>query len=696
MLCLLHFHRVKELRRQGAVRGGRRGKTLPSPKHNLSYSNSSGGTRGKSPPKKAKLGRQREEFGPTSPTTMMPTGEAILCSTPKNSRWGEETSPRGIKSIGLEHITPVRGWLGTVDKREMMERRGEQKDRGRENKRTDSHSVTRAGLVLGQTTSEGVVPKGNLSFTQRKSVFSHREKEQNQQSTMKVEKEGGRKWIERQRQVKSSRATCREVEMQNDRHVKKADEKDKEKERHLRWYHEQLQQFMPSSGHLLSSSNQASLCSPVSPSSCSSLQQSPPLSLSALMYHSLEQTDDNRGPFPCPSDELCLQNETSSSYRNNNDENARGGSDGLGGDWRLHRERTGARLGQHMGEREKREPVKTTGEARARKDDKRTAGVEGGERRWAWLATETKHPHRMTGAVQNNVEAQVLHNCDPEPEREVDEEGLTASDVPADGLWGTEEGGGADSCSLVNAYSNDSNSLLNHSSFESPHQRAPAERPFSPTCEHINILLTPESKHTRCNVLTLQNTSQAGSSSSCREKEQWVATDANRQFSNAPSTTQPLTMSITQTECKKSAKPLNKCGHTPEVKLKMSVLPQDETYADSLSCIMDPLSVSLLQLDQQVATASFLQGDQDKTSVSLEKNNTGEDSRWKVEEDNLTCSEMMGNEEPLLELLQSKTQCPLIPDTVTVINHTEQRKEMCCAKYEHCGMGKCEFSECVC
>uniref|UniRef100_A0AAQ6IHG5 Kinesin motor domain-containing protein n=1 Tax=Anabas testudineus TaxID=64144 RepID=A0AAQ6IHG5_ANATE len=283
---LRYADRVKELRRQGAVRGGRRGKTLPSPKHNLSYSNSSGGTRGKSPPKKAKLGRQREEFGPTSPTTMMPTGEAILCSTPKNSTWGEETSPRGIKSIGLEHITPVRGWLGTVDKREMMERRGEQKDRGRENKRTDSHSVTRAGLVLGQTTSEGVVPKGNLSFTRRKSVFSHREKEQNQQSTMKVEKEGGRKWIERQRQVKSSRATCREVEMQNDRHVKKADEKDKEKERHLRWYHEQLQQFMPSSGHLLSpsSSNQASLCSPVSPSSCSSLQQSPPLSLSALMY----------------------------------------------------------------------------------------------------------------------------------------------------------------------------------------------------------------------------------------------------------------------------------------------------------------------------------------------------------------------------------------------------------------------------
>lgn len=722
MLCLLYFHRVKELRRQGGVRGGRRGKTLPSPKHNLSNSSSSTvGTRGKSPPKKAKLGRQREAFGPTSRTTSLSTGEAILCSTPKNSRWGEETSPGGGKGIGFEHITPVRGWLGTADKRERVKIAGKQEVRERDNERTDSHSVSclkgRAGVVLGQPTDEREGHKEHLSITQRESAFSRRK-------TLKVGREEERKLIEQQRQVDNSRDTCREAEMQNERDFKKANEKDKEKERHLRWYHQQLQQFIPSSASSsvylsspfqcssFSSSNQASLSSSVSSTSCSSLQQPSRLSLSALMYHSLEEVleeyragapvraVDNRGQLPFLIGEIYQQLETSSSYNNNNNENAHGNFGGVGKDCRLLWERTEARFGQDMDESEKRRLVKTTSKGRARQEDKTTAGIEGGERRWAWVATtETQHADRMTGAVTNTVEPQVSYTWDSEDRREVDKEGLTASaNIPADGLWSTEEGGEADSCSLVSAHSNSaSNTLLNTSPFKSSHQRAPAERPFSPACELTNTILTPnklsdvsfESKHTRCtsNILPLplQNTPQAVPSGSHREKEQGFGTNANRrQFSNSQSTTQPLTTSITQIGCQKTAKPLSKLcknpvytqeHHHPEVKLKISVLPQDETSADSLSCIMDPLSISLLQVDQQVATASFLQGEQNNTSVCLQKKDISEGNRRRVEEDNFTCSEMLGNvvenEEPLLELPQPKTQCPLTSDTVTAINYTE-------------------------
>lgn len=692
---------MKELRRQEGVRGGRRGKTLPSPKHNPSNSNTCG-IRGKSPPKKAKLGGQREAFGSTSPTTMLPTREKILCSTPKNSRWGKETSPRVNKGIGCEHITPVRDWLGTVDKREMMEKAGEQKVRGRENEKTDSHSAScikgRGGLMPGQAIDEEA---GNLSLTQRQSVFSHREKGKNQQSNLKVGREEERKWIEQQKQVERSRQTCREVEMQNVRGFKKADEIDKEKERHLRWYHQQLQQFMPSSLHLFSpfqcpsffSSNHASPSSSVSQSSCSSVQQSSNISLSALMYNSLDKVlaeyrdrvpikaDYNRGQFPFPSGEICGQPETSSNWKNNNDDDAHGNSGGTVGDWKLHLERTEARFGQGIGESEKRRSVKAKDEARTRNEDKRTAGIQGGERRWAWVATtDTEHPDPMTCAAPNNAETQVLYNCGSEDRREVDKEGLTASNIPADGLLSSKEGGGADSCSLVSTHSN---SLSYPSPFESPYQQAPAERPFSPACEHTNTLLTPnklsdmssESKYFGYKMTA----PQAMPSSSHREKEKRFTINANRRiFSNAQSSTQSLTISATQTELKTIAKPISKpfknpahtqVRHHPEVKLY-------ETYADYLSGIMDPLSISLLQVDQQVATE-----EQNNASACLQKNDTREDTRKKVEED---------------KLLQLKTQCSPTSNSATVINHTDQRKDLCCATYGHCGVGKCEFSECVC
>ncbi|XP_041793481.1 uncharacterized protein LOC121606931 [Chelmon rostratus] len=553
-----------------------------------------------------------------------------------------------------------------------------------------------------------------------------------QQSTLKGGREGGRRWIEPRRQVKSSRDTCTEVERLREGHLQKIDESDKERERHLRRYHQQLQQFMPSSAsssdHLLSpstclsfsSSNPVSLSSSVPPSSCSSLQHSP------LKYHGLEEvcrarvkirTDGSRGQLSSfPRGGICLQTVTSPSYSNNKDEAGRGDSGGSE-DWRACLEGTEAGFGQDRGKGEKRRSLKVRveGEVRGRREDWRPAGKEeGGERKWAWVATaHTEQADKMTGARPADVEAQVFYDRDSE----VGEEGPDASAVTADGVWSAEERGGDDGYALVSSHSNnDSSSLFDNSPVESPHQRAPAERPLSPACEHTNTLLTPnklsdlslELKHTRCTSNTLspliQNAQQGVPSS--RDRELQFAANANRrEFSNAQSVTLPLTIPFTQNGCKIPAKPLNilseNPAHTqahdhPDVKAEMPVLSQGETSTDSVSCTMDPLSISLLQVDQEVATASFLQAEQNNTSLCPLENERAEDKKREVEKEGLTCAEMAGkvveDEDvefclSLLELPQAMTHCPPTSHHMTATDHSEQRKDECFATCEYCGIG---------
>ncbi|XP_042276051.1 uncharacterized protein LOC121903263 isoform X1 [Thunnus maccoyii] len=744
---LRYADRVKELRGQGGLRGGRRGKTIPSPKRNLSNSNSNSssgassvGTRGKSPPKKPKLGRQREAFSPTSPAT-------ILCSTPKNSRWGEETSARARQRIGLEQITPVRGSLGTGDKR--RERTGEREDRRRASEerygRTDNYSVgdqnTGAGLVLGQPTNrqhrswevqrERLAQEGHLSFAQRESGFYHRGKE-NQQITLKGGREEERRWREQRRQVESNRDTHVEVKRTRERDFQKAAERDKEKERRLRQYHQQLQQFLPSSAsssvHVLSpstslsSSNQPSLSSLVPASSSSSLGNSSHLSISALTHRGLEEVlhtyrarvevraDGNRGqlPFPCGGGETCLQTEISPSYNRTNDEDGHGDSSGIGEDWRECWEGTEARFGRDRGKSEKRRSLEATGkgEVRVRREDRRSAGMERGEMKWAWVTTtETEQAGRMAGAMATDAQEVVSYNCDSEERREVGQERM---DAP---VWSTEEG---DGYSLVSAHSTNENSFFNQFPVESPHQRAPAERPLSPACEHTNAhTLTPNkyslvSKHTRCTTnimpLPLQNAQQGEPSSSSREKEPRITANASRkQFPDAQSAKLLLTTSITENGCKIPAEPLKLsenlagtqiCSH-PETKAKMSVLPKEES---SLSDIMDPLSISLLEVDQQAATASFLQGEQSSNSLCPLENEREGNNR-EVQKDRLTCAEMEGKvlkdmdvefRLSLLELPQAKIHCPPTSDTMTATNHTKLRNDRCCATHGHCGIGMVE------
>uniref|UniRef100_A0A3P8U8H8 Kinesin motor domain-containing protein n=1 Tax=Amphiprion percula TaxID=161767 RepID=A0A3P8U8H8_AMPPE len=605
----------------------RRGKTAPSPKHNLSTNNSSSssgsssGIRGKSPPKKPKLGRNNEDFGLMTPTTRLPVGSTILCSTPKNSRSGKETNPSARKGIGLEHVTPVGGWL-RMDKRQESKGAGQIDSRWIENK---SYADTGSRAVSELRARTGPVI-----------------------------------------------ATSSGVEKLRVRDLQKADDRDKERAKHLRRYHEQLQQFIPSStsssAHLFSpstsftSSTQQSLSSSVSPSS---LRHTSHFSVSACMGPGLEEVlnahaakvevDGNRAQQPSPSGEIHLQTETSAVYNNNDNEDAHSHSGGVGVDWRVSWE---GQFGLGRAESENRRSVEATGETRLRTDDRTPAWMEGGERRYAWLPTTEREPaNRMTGAIPTHAEAQLSYICDS---KEVRVEGLDASDVLADGGWSTEQGA-ADS--LASAHSNsDSNSLFNHPAFESPHQRSPAERPLSPVCEHTSTFLTPDKlsdvsldlKCAQCTAntipLPLQNTPEAvPSSSDSSETEPWFAANASRRhFSHAQSTLLPLTSSNSQIGWKTPSEPLHKLSrnlsYTPDIKGKMSVLPRQETYADSFSSFMDPLSISLLQVDQQAATVSFLQGDNSSTSpTSVEKIGEDEDGEFRLS---------------LLEPPQGKTRCP--------------------------------------
>lgn len=685
MRCYIYFifNRVKELRGQEG-QGGRRSNIIPSPKHNLSSNNSSSecssvGTRGKSPPKRPKLGRRRQAFGPAASTTRLATGGTVLCSTPKNSRWGKDTSARARNGIGLEEITPIRGLLGICDKRERRGRAGGREVRGRETYGGTDQNV-RAGMVLGQATDE------QLHLWE-----VDREKE-NQQSTLKGarEREGG--WIGQRGHVENSRGTRDEVERLRERYLQRVDERDKERERHLKQYHQQLQQFMPSSASLsdhlfpLSTCPSFSSSNQVSPSSSFSPQQSSHISLSALTYHDLEKeldayrarvevrTDDNSGQLSSlPSGELGLQTETSPRHNKNKDGVGHGDSGGTGEDLRVSLEDKEAGYGQGRGKSEKRRSLKATdqGQIRSRKEDWRPAGMErGGERRWAWVATEIEQADMITGARQG---------------------------ASADGT--------------------------DHLLAESPHQRAPAERPLSPVCEHTNTPLTPnghsdlslELRHIRCTSntlpLPLQNT-QGVPSISCGEKEPWFTANAyRREFSNAQLTTL-LTTPITHNGCKIPAEPLKmlsentaytKVHSHPEVNAKMSVSAQEETSTDSLSYIIDPLSISLLQVDQQVATASFLQGKQSNCSLCPLENERGGGKKREVEKEHLTCVEMAEKvvevedaefRLSLLELPQAKTHCPPASDTMTATDQPEQRKDVCFAPYKHCRIGKREF--CVC
>lgn len=671
MVLLLIFNRVKELRGQGGQRG-RKSNTTFSPKYNQSRSSSSGEgcsviSRGKSPPKRPKVEKQRMAFCPTSPTTSSAT---VLCSTPKSSRWAKGTSERAKKEIGLEHITPIRGLIGTYDKEDRKVGAG-----GREVRRRETYGGTgnadlpnrdqnvRAGRVLGQATVEHSQLWGTQSDSR---LCDNGEKGEHESTTLKGERkrEGG--WMGQREQVDKMSGTCCEIERRRDRYLQRVDERDKEKERHLKQYHQQLQQFMPSSASLSDHLFIPSTCPSFSASSQVSLsssfipQQSSHFSVSDLekeldthRARGEARADDNSGPLSFLSNgEPSFEMETSP--RNNKYLDEVGHSEDL----RVPLEGREAEYAQNRDERRKQRLLKATdqGQMWLRTEDLRPAVMDqGAERRWAWGPSENKQTDMMTGA--RRADALVSYNCDSS----VGEEGLDAS---ADGT--------------------------DH----------PLSESLLLVCKHTQTFLTPdghsdlslELKPTRCTSNTplqpLHNVSGMPLTS-CGQKDSLFAANANgREISNAQLTTLPLTAAIAHNGCKIPAEPLKILSKNtfytqvhshPEVNAKMSASVHEEPSTDSLSYIVDPLSISLLQVDPQVATASFLQGKQSSPSLYPEKVGEVEDVEFHLSR----------------ELPEAKTHHSPACDIVAATDQLKHQKDVCFTTYKDCRIGKLVLSMCV-
>lgn len=728
------------------------GKRTPTPKRNQTSSCSDSiNIRGKSPPKKPKLKSQREAFAHTTSTKRAPTGRRNLCSTPRNSRWGGDNNAKERVVAGLQHITPVRGLLGTCDKKQKREGAGEMEGwktevvRGYGGTEAAAHpnkhdQNARAKLVLGQPPdNQGRVCEVNLSLAQRETGFQDREKEK-EQSTFKQERE--------------ERTWSRQVESNGETHVREMDledieERNEERKRHLKWYHQQLQQCVSSpassSVHLFSSpsitpSFSSSNCSPLSSDGCSSLQHSS--HRSPITYQGLEElldvyrasvavrADGNRGQLFFSSEEIPLQTE-------NNDEGGHGDAGGVGEARMAHLEAAGPTV-KDRGKREKMRPLEIAGERqlRGKREEQNLTGMERGQRRLAWLATaETEEADRMASMMPCHTDILVSSKRDSEVRRRPVEEGREggdASDVPVERHWRIEEEG-AYSYSLVSTCSNNnSNSLFDHVHVEppcvdKPNQRAPAARPLSPAFEHINDLPTPnklcESKDTCLTSHTLPlglqdvipvNAPHGVPSCSTREKEARSAAKASsREFSLLPSL--PPTASLIQNDCKIPAESQNTISenpalvstglittlpHTqvhnqPEVKAKMPVLSPGETFEESLNYPMAPVSISLLQVDQQAATTSFLQGGQSITLRSPPEN------EWRADDRNGGRAEMavqaVEDEEGEFWILD----LPHVIQTQSMManNHNERRAGMCRVTHHVNGTGKvqlvCVFKQLV-
>ncbi|KAJ8380744.1 hypothetical protein SKAU_G00015220 [Synaphobranchus kaupii] len=201
---LRYADRVKELKRggKGSPSHGGTGVKMPatpSPKRNKHLS------RGKSPTKKVKLGVQRESRGATSsvPTAgvLFSPGANLVCSTPKVPGVAKLDGGVPEGAVCLDHTTPLRGTLGRG-----RCRREHGSERQSERREVDRGSKGRERC--GQETWARPVWKETVPWETLRARTSSRRKERERESMEERE--------------------------------------ETERERHLRRYHEHLQQFQPS------------------------------------------------------------------------------------------------------------------------------------------------------------------------------------------------------------------------------------------------------------------------------------------------------------------------------------------------------------------------------------------------------------------------------------------------------------------
>lgn len=514
---------------------------------NISCNKASVASRGKSPPKRPKLGRQSDNFFPNSSTSTLTTDDTVFCSTPKNG-----SCARARFGTGLEQLTPIRGFLGISVQGDSADRNSGRKDKDNSEPSNHEQSI-RAGPNLG---------KLHLWDVQKKLEFSDRELETEQRIFNRVTgcKSKGRKT--------KTRDSCPEIDWQREFNSENTEQK--EKERHLKQYHQQLQQLMPSfdpsSKHLLSSSTcQSFSCSDQVPQfSTSHLRHFSQNSVSARNSFDLE-TDlvplrtktDRKHLSSITSERLCIHN-------NDKREVGHGGRSDTSKDLRVLLEDRKSKYGKERGNVEKERTLTAMDEEQFLFTEEYRRAREVGKRRRAW-ETPADTP-------QVNTETPRF-------------EASTADIVP--------------------------------SHTESACYCLPAEHPLSPTCAHPDTLKAPKQRFELSHEL--KHSTRAANlptSTSSRVKREWVVVNDSKILHhttcNNPNEYKKATEPFS-TFCSTEDSAYHQLSSYPDTDGKTFVLSQGK--ADFSSDIMDPLSISLLEVDQQVATASFLQGKERNSSL---------------------------------------------------------------------------------
>lgn len=265
-VCLL-YSRVKELKGNQGHKG-QRIYTVPPAKHNLAIRKKFREGSGVAPQGKNLLNI------PLRPSNMLDPGDSVFCSTPKRSGREKDAfaSARPGKRPG--HFTWIRDVQGKCVKGE--KRAGGREVRGKydENAANDTNQDKASKKGMADDTSV---------FRLGKNSESRNSEKENQQLTLTEDNEDGFKG--RGECAEISRGVCAEEDGLWVRCLQGFSERDKERRRHLRQYHQQLQQCWPLSASASHDSlSEQTSCSPSNP-----LQQLSNISAPDLMCTDLEK-----------------------------------------------------------------------------------------------------------------------------------------------------------------------------------------------------------------------------------------------------------------------------------------------------------------------------------------------------------------------------------------------------------------------
>lgn len=513
----------------------------------------------------------REPLGPDSPPTWQPTAGDILCSTPKDSVGARG---RGIRDrvvqqhMGVDHLTPVRCLAERRDEEQRQRRAGrrsnsEDGDRGNPKEGNDRRACIdhiHPDRVTGPPESQRAGPRGRRDHLLRA---------------------GGRE----------------------------------EEERHLRWYHQQLQQITPltalqsahPSGSSLSSAS-ASLSSSSNPpavSASSSSSSSPRAALYPVAYHGLQEL-------------LTVYRAGIKIGAGAGDGHPDAGSGNLAARVQTS---PGLLTKQHVDVRYERGVGEFCGAAGEGEGRESALAGEEAQRRWAWVTTTpTEETDVCTTAPLSQEVSGTSSTSDPEDlwrrTRLASSSDLVFEEEDNDDwIEGRHRG-----------YRNNKQPFHREQSFcprrdPSPQHLAPAERPLSPACEPTDHRLAG----VRLSLASGDNNRSSNIAPplpspcpppplviTCKRESGRADVAVKREIPNSLCSQPQYPPAVAaQSGDEVSSRVLNRCREQPaEVHPCLIVKPRDssldESSAGPLSCGMDPLSLSQLEVSRQAASESFL------------------------------------------------------------------------------------------